>query len=62
VVVAENKGILEAARNVPGVNVVTVADLNVELLAPGTHPGRLTIWTSNAIERLGEIYGKGERE
>jgi large subunit ribosomal protein L4e len=62
IVVAENKGIAEAARNVPGVDVVTVADLNVEMLAPGTHPGRLTVWTSNAIGRLGELYGKGEEE
>jgi large subunit ribosomal protein L4e len=59
-VVAKNRGIVEAARNVPGVDVVTVADLNVELLAPGTHPGRLTVWTSSAIEKLGELYGKGE--
>jgi large subunit ribosomal protein L4e len=62
IVVAENKGIVEAARNVPGVDVVTVANLNVEMLAPGTHPGRLTIWTSSAIERLGELYGKGEQK
>jgi large subunit ribosomal protein L4e len=61
IVVAENKGIVEAARNVPGVDVVTIANLNVEMLAPGTHPGRLTIWTSSAIERLGELYGKGEQ-
>jgi len=59
IVVAQNKGIVQAARNVPGVDVVTVADLNVEMLAPGTHPGRLTVWTSSAIERLGEVYGKG---
>jgi len=62
IVVAENKGIAEAARNVPGVDVTTVANLNVEVLAPGTHPGRLTVWTSNAIERLGEVYGKGEQK
>jgi large subunit ribosomal protein L4e len=62
IVVAENKGIVEAARNVPGVDVVTVANLNVEMLAPGTHPGRLTIWTNSAIERLGELYGKGEQK
>jgi large subunit ribosomal protein L4e len=62
IVVAQNKGIVEAARNVPGVDVVTVADLNVEMLAPGARPGRLTVWTSSAIERLGEIHGKGVHE
>lgn len=57
IVIAENKGIIEAARNIPGVDVVTVGNLNVELLAPGTHPGRFTIWTSGAIEKLNELYG-----
>ncbi len=61
IVVAENKGILKAARNIPGVDVVTVENLNAELLAPGTHPGRLTIWTSSAVEKLGELYGGGEK-
>jgi large subunit ribosomal protein L4e len=62
IVVAENKGIVAAARNIPGVDVTTVADLNVEMLAPGTRPGRLTVWTSNAIQRLGEAYGTGGQE
>jgi large subunit ribosomal protein L4e len=61
IVVAENKGIIEAARNIPGVDVVTVNNLNAEILAPGTHPGRLTIWTNGAIERLSELYGGGEK-
>jgi len=61
IVVAENQGIVEAAENIPGVDVVTVANLNAEILAPGTHPGRLTIWTSNAVEKLSELYGKGEQ-
>ena len=61
IVVAENKGILKAARNIPGVDVVTVENLNAEILAPGTHPGRLTIWTSSAVEKLGELYGGGEK-
>jgi len=60
IIVAENKGIAEAARNIPGVDVATVKDLNVEMLAPGTHPGRLTIWTSSAIEKLNELYGGAE--
>jgi large subunit ribosomal protein L4e len=60
IVVNENKGIVEAAENVPGVEIVTVDNLNAEMFAPGTHPGRLTIWTSGAIGKLNELYGKGE--
>jgi len=61
IIVAENGGIKEAGRNIPGVDVVSVVDLNVEILAPGTHPGRLTIWTSNAIEKLVGLQGKGDQ-
>jgi len=61
IVVAENKGIVKAARNIPGVDIVTVNNLNAEILAPGTHAGRLTIWTSSAVERLNELYGEGEK-
>jgi large subunit ribosomal protein L4e len=60
IVVVENKGLVNAARNVPGVEVTTVANLNTEMLAPGTHPGRLTLWTNGAIERLDKLYGEGE--
>ncbi|MCD6445667.1 50S ribosomal protein L4 [Candidatus Bathyarchaeota archaeon] len=60
IVVAENGGIKKAAENIPGVDVVTVNNLNAEILAPGTHPGRLTIWTNSAIQKLNEIYGGGE--
>lgn len=56
-VVSENRGIAKAARNIPGVDVATLKDLNVELLAPGAHPGRLTIWASGAIEELGRKTG-----
>ena len=61
IVVAEDKGIMEAARNIPGVNVARVSSLNAEMLAPGTHPGRLTIWTGSALERLNELYGGGKQ-
>jgi len=60
IIVAEDRGIGEAARNIPGVDVVEVNELNAEMLAPGTHPGRLTIWTKSAIEALEKIYCKGE--
>jgi large subunit ribosomal protein L4e len=61
IVVVENKGISKAAKNIPGVDVVTVGNLNVEMLAPGAHPGRLTVWTDGAVEKLNELYGKGEQ-
>jgi len=61
IVISENKGIKEAAKNLPGIEVVTVNKLNVEMLAPGTHPGRLTIWTNSAIKKLAELYVGGEK-
>jgi large subunit ribosomal protein L4e len=60
IVIAENKGIANAASNIPGVDIVLVKNLNAELLAPGTHPGRLTVWTSGAIAQLDKLYGQGE--
>ena len=52
IVVRENKGIYKAARNLPGVDVVEVRNLNAELLAPGARIGRLTIWTKSALDYL----------
>jgi large subunit ribosomal protein L4e len=60
VVVVENKGLAAAASNIPGVDVITVNNLNPEILAPGTHPGRLTLWTNGAIVQLDKLYGEGE--
>ncbi len=54
IVVSQDRGILKAARNLPGVEVALVNGLNVENLAPGTHPGRLTVWSSSSVERLSE--------
>lgn len=62
IVINENQGIVEAAQNIPGVSIVAVSNLNAEHLAPGTHPGRLAIWTSGAITKLGQLYGGGTEE
>jgi large subunit ribosomal protein L4e len=43
-----------AARNLAGADVATAADLDAEDLAPGTHAGRLTIWTESALEEVAE--------
>ncbi|MCJ7770930.1 50S ribosomal protein L4 [Candidatus Bathyarchaeota archaeon] len=55
-VVGKDRGVGKATENFLGVDVVSVENLNVELLAPGTHPGRLTIWTSSAIELIAKTY------
>ena len=52
VVVSDYQGAHKAFGNFEGVDVVRVKDLSVEALAPGTQPGRLTIWTESAIKNL----------
>lgn len=53
-VVGEDNGISRAARNIPGVEVRPVEQLNAEALAPGTEPGRLVVWSRNAVEQLAD--------
>jgi large subunit ribosomal protein L4e len=55
IVVGKDEGIIKSARNIPGIDVATVDELDVEMLAPGTHPGRLTIWTKSALENLDKM-------
>lgn len=52
-VVSEPKGIEKSARNLIGVDVVVVNNLNTELLAPGGDPGRLTVFTESALKYVG---------
>jgi large subunit ribosomal protein L4e len=56
-VITKNDGVAEATRNLPGVEVASVENLNAELLAPGTHAGRLTVWTNSAFEKLETVFG-----
>ena len=43
-----------AARNLAGVDVTTAGELDAEDLAPGTDPGRLTLWTESAIDEVSD--------
>ncbi len=54
IVVGEDKDAKRALRNFEGLTVVKAADLSVEALAPGTHPGRLTIWSESALKKIAE--------
>jgi len=43
-----------AARNLAGADVATASEVNVEDLAPGTHAGRLTLFTESAIQEVAD--------
>lgn len=55
-VVNNNDGLVRAARNFPGVDICQVRNLNAELLAPGGHCGRLTIWSESALSQLSSLF------
>jgi large subunit ribosomal protein L4e len=57
IVVSNDRGVGRAATSIPGVEVVSVDSLSVLPLAPGGVAGRLTIWTSSALEVLGTRSG-----
>ena len=57
IIVSEDNGVIKAAHNHPGVEISKVNKLNVELLAPGTHPGRLTVWTKSAMLQIDKLFG-----
>ncbi len=62
-IVAKDSGkIFRAARNIEGVDVVSVHDLNADLLAPGALPGRLTVWTESAVKELAHLHEPAKAE
>ncbi|HUX98725.1 MAG TPA: 50S ribosomal protein L4 [Candidatus Deferrimicrobium sp.] len=56
IVVGKNNGIYLGARNFIGVDICEVQNLNAELLAPGGHCGRLTIWSESAMNQLNSLF------
>ena len=53
----EDRGIIKAFRNIPGITLLNISKLNVLKLAPGGHVGRSCIWTESAFRKLDELYG-----
>ncbi len=51
-VVRDAARVRQGFGNLPGVEVVTPAGLNAEVLAPGGDPGRLTVFSASALEAL----------
>merc|ERR1711934_173340 len=57
IVYANDNGIVKAFRNIPGVSLLNVNQLNVLKVAPGGHVGRFMIFTEDAFKSLDNIYG-----
>jgi large subunit ribosomal protein L4e len=62
-VLSDSSSIGRYLKSFPGVTVRSVKDLSILDLAPGSLPGRLTVWSKKALEmippsynKLGEIY------
>ena len=53
-IVADKCDLSNSGVNIPGVEVARVNELNVKLLAPGSVPGRTTIWTEGSIKKMSE--------
>jgi len=54
IILGKDEGV-KKLDNVPGVDIVELDDVDVEMLAPGTHPARLTVWTQSALKKAGEL-------
>merc|ERR1711920_657747 len=57
VIFDQDQGVTKAFRNIPGVDVIQVDNLNLLKLAPGGHVGRFCIWTESAFKKLDGLYG-----
>jgi len=52
IVVGGDCKLVKAAKNIAGIDVADVTRLNASLLAPGAVPGRLTLFTASAIDKM----------
>lgn len=56
IVVGKNSPVQRGARNLEGVDIVEARNLSVELLAPGAKPGRLTVYTEDALTQIQKMW------
>lgn len=55
IVVSKNCPLYKSGVNIPGLDICIINNINAELLAPGTIPGRLTIFSENAMSKLDKL-------
>ncbi|PLW80259.1 50S ribosomal protein L4 [Candidatus Woesearchaeota archaeon] len=56
VIVSKDSNLHKALRNVTGVDIVVADNLNTELLAPGTAAGRISVYTEDAVAKIGGLF------
>lgn len=61
IVVSSDADVIKSSKNIPGIDAIKVDDINIEILAPGTHAGRLSLWTKSAIEKVGNLFEEKEK-
>lgn len=52
IVVGKECKLMKSARNIPGIEIALIKNINCSLLAPGTAIGRLTLFTEDSIKEL----------
>jgi len=52
-IITQSDQIKKSARNLTGVDIISPDQINVEYLAPGGDPGRLTLFTKSALKDIG---------
>lgn len=57
IIYGSDQGVVRAFRNIPGIDCIPVAKMNLLKLAPGGHVGRFIIWTESAFKELDTLYG-----
>ncbi|MBN1170333.1 50S ribosomal protein L4 [Candidatus Micrarchaeota archaeon] len=55
-IVVSDSGSVKGGANLPGVDVVKASELKVKDLAPGTHPGRLTLYSESALPQIAKRF------
>jgi len=54
--------LIQAFRNIPGVDLANVYSLDLLQLAPGGHLGRFVVWTESAFKALNDIFGSPNKD
>lgn len=58
IITDEKSEILKSAKNIAGVDAISISEISAEMLAPGAHAGRLLITTESTLKKIQEKFGE----